>query len=199
MKLPHVPELHILYAVWLVFTLLLISLVRCIPNTGSIQRLWMWTRRIFTWCIRNLQHRLILRRHHWIGPWGLGSTLISLLYVTANIVSLCLAWSKPTQLGRPVSLSLVTLKTAASRSGYLSLINLTFLYLSPHLAFLADKFGLSLETYRRVHRAFGTMSFGLFLFHSITSLIEGPSFNKGDLWDILKLTVGSFSVHYVHI
>jgi len=55
----------------------------------------------------------------------------------------------------------------------LALINMMPLYLGPHLSFLADLFGISLKSFRIVHRSAGVMSFVLMLLHIFVVIARG--------------------------
>jgi hypothetical protein len=59
---------------------------------------------------------------------------------------------------------------AGLRTGTLSLISMVPLFAGPHLGFLADILGLSLNSLLRIHRSAGWMSFFLALFHVFISL-----------------------------
>ena len=67
-----------------------------------------------------------------------------------------------------------SLAMAGVRAGNLLLINLITLFLGPHLGFLADALGVSLSTFRHIHRFAGLMALGLVLFHAIV-IITSPT------------------------
>jgi hypothetical protein len=81
--------------------------------------------------------------------------------------------------------------TASLRAADLSLINLIPAVAGPHLSFLADIFGLSLTTYRRVHRSFGIMSCFLLSLHVFTMIANRTQFPlhlAENLWGLIVST-----------
>jgi hypothetical protein len=60
---------------------------------------------------------------------------------------------------------------ARDRAGTLSVINMSFLFLTHHLGFLANAVGVSLMTYKRIHRAVGWMTGILLVLHIIMAMI----------------------------
>jgi hypothetical protein len=78
------------------------------------------------------------------------------MYITANIFC--------------TSFHTSSISEAGLRAGTLSLINIVPLFAGPHLGFLADLLGVSINIYRRIHRSAGLMSFLLTLFHVIVGL-----------------------------
>jgi hypothetical protein len=63
------------------------------------------------------------------------------------------------------------------------------LFIGPHLSFLADMLGVSLSTYRNIHRSMGVVSFALLLFHVLTVVIEGTSFSWSLPENLFRLIV----------
>lgn len=111
---------------------------------------------------KHLIYRHFLRRHRFLGPWTPADILIQLVYIAIN--SYCLGfWESP-------------ISRAGLRAGNLSLINMMPLFLGPHLSFPASLFGVSLDTYRLVHRSAGLMSVILLLFHVLTAVAVGTAF-----------------------
>ena len=102
--------------------------------------------------VRYLIYPYVLRRHQFLGPWTWADVMVQLVYITGN--AFCVGFRS-------------SFAEAGLRSGSLSLINLIPLYLGPHLGFLADLLGLSLSTFRRVHRSAGLLSSCLVLFHAL--------------------------------
>ncbi len=121
---------------------------------------------------RNKRYLRLVRRHRLIGPYYLLRMFFYSVYVGINVVSLCLN-VRLTNSGAP-SLSFATLNEVATRAGYLALINLAPIYLSPHGYGLADLFGTSIDVQRRMHRATGGMSIALCLLHTTMAIIHRP-------------------------
>lgn len=67
-------------------------------------------------------------------------------------------------------------------------------FAGPHLGFLADLLGVSVTTYRRLHRSAGLVSFALFLFHILVVLGRGSlSVGTGrGLFGVIVSTRGYF-------
>ncbi len=107
----------------------------------------------------HLIHPYLLGRHRFLGPWTRAGVLAQLIHMTANLFSL--------------SYGVSTISQAGLRAGTLSLINMIRLFAGPHLGFLADLLGVSVITYRRLHRSTGLVSFALFLFHILIVLGRG--------------------------
>ena len=110
---------------------------------------------------RYLTYPYLLRRHRFLGPWTHADVIIQLVYIVSN--SFCLGFRS-------------SIAKAGLRAGSLSLINLIPLFLGPHLGFLADILGVSLSTFRHIHRSAGLMSSGLVLFHALTVIISRTAF-----------------------
>lgn len=104
----------------------------------------------------------LVDRHGFIGPFTVASAFLQSVYVGSNIVS--------------VVYGATSMAEAASRAGTLALINLAPLYLSLHLSFLADVFGLPLVVYRQLHRSCGLMAAAHVVFHGAFTLAQrsGP-------------------------
>lgn len=85
-----------------------------------------------------------------LAPWTPAIVLLQLIYIMANVF--CISFRAP-------------LLEAATRAGALSLINLFVPFAGPHLSFVADLTGMSLNTFKLVHQSTGLMSFSLALFH----------------------------------
>src|SRR5258705_6552614 len=98
---------------------------------------------------KHLTYPYLIRRHQFLGPWSPADGLVQLVYITVNVFCF--------------SFRVSTISEAGLRAGTLSLINTIPLFAGPHLSFLADLLGVSLRTYRHVHRSTGLMSFALIL------------------------------------
>jgi hypothetical protein len=102
---------------------------------------------------QHLTRRAFLRRRRYINPWSRSDTLLLGIYFGINLVCLFLRFPGASQMGL--------------RAGTLALLNTTLFYAGPHLSFLTDILGMSLDNYRRLHLANGLVSFVLALFHAI--------------------------------
>ncbi|KAH8747833.1 hypothetical protein F5882DRAFT_265776, partial [Hyaloscypha sp. PMI_1271] len=101
----------------------------------------------------------ILCRYLLFGPWTLAGIIVYTTYIAANVY--CLeVWKLP------------ALKVGL-RAANLALINIMPLYLGPHLSFLADLLGISLKSFRIVHRSAGIISFVLVLLHILVVIARG--------------------------
>ena len=109
-----------------------------------------------------LTYPYLIHRHRFLGPWSPADGLVQLVYLTGNIFCF--------------SFRVSTISEAGLRAGTLSLINTIPLFAGPHLGFLADLLGVSLRTYRHVHRSAGLMSFALILFHVLVVVFSRASF-----------------------
>lgn len=147
-------EITLVYAIALggvLLTLLLINLIPWFPY------LTLSTPTFLQQALRYLTYPYLVRRHRFLGPWTCADIMIQLAYIASN--SFCI--------GFRVS----DVAKASVRAGSLSLINMIPLFLGPHLGFLADILGISLSTFRLLHRSAGLMSFGLALFHMLAMLV----------------------------
>jgi hypothetical protein len=105
---------------------------------------------------KTLRCWFLIDRHALIGPLTVASAILHLVYLGGNIV--CLVYDVD------------SVAQVALRAGTLSLVNMTPLYLATHLSFLADIFGLSLPTYRQLHRSCGLIAAAHAIFHGAFSL-----------------------------
>lgn len=103
---------------------------------------------------KHLTYPRIVDRHRYFGPWSRADVVLPLFYTTANIF--CVSFRAPSML------------TAGLRAADLSLINMVLNFAGFHLCLLADILGVSLSTYKRIHRSSGIMSVSLLLFHILT-------------------------------
>jgi hypothetical protein len=56
------------------------------------------------------------------------------------------------------------------------MINLIPLFTVPHLSTLADLLGVTLSTFRQIHRSVGVMAVMLTIFHLLVMIASQPSF-----------------------
>ncbi|KAK3933675.1 hypothetical protein QBC46DRAFT_275313 [Diplogelasinospora grovesii] len=110
---------------------------------------------------RNFTYTFLLSRYRWIGPWTAAAVVLQSAYIIANFFCVLFRVS--------------SLLEAAIRAGRLSLINAMPLFLSPHLSFLADLFGMPIRTFRKIHGSSGAMSSGLLLFHVVVMMLLGKT------------------------
>lgn len=103
----------------------------------------------------------LIRRHRFIGPWSWAAVLVQLWFVAVN--AFCVGFRAS------------SIHDVSRRAARLSLLNLVPAYSGAHLSFLADVFGISLRTFRVIHRSAGVMAFFLLAFHvAITMATRTP-------------------------
>jgi hypothetical protein len=56
------------------------------------------------------------------------------------------------------------------------MINLILLFVAPYLSTLADLLGVTLSTFRQIHRSAGVMAVLLTIFHLLVIIASQPSF-----------------------
>jgi predicted ferric reductase len=114
---------------------------------------------------KHLIYRYILHRHRLLGPWSRADVLVQIIYIAGNIC--CFEfWD-------------TTTSQAGLRAGALAVINLIPLLAIPHLSTLADLLGVTLSTFRQVHRSAGVMAVLLTIFHVLIMIASQPSFPLG--------------------
>ncbi|KAF2844514.1 hypothetical protein T440DRAFT_436369 [Plenodomus tracheiphilus IPT5] len=111
----------------------------------------------------HLVYPRLIPRHRYLGTWSRADVLIQLSFVTANVF--CVAFRA------------ASLREAGVRAASLSLTNLIPAFTGPHLSSLADILGVSLCTFRRIHRSAGIMSLSLLAFHIATVLANRTPFS----------------------
>ncbi|KAI9774177.1 MAG: hypothetical protein M1839_001879 [Geoglossum umbratile] len=111
---------------------------------------------------KHLIYRYILHRHWLLGPWSRAGVLVQLIYIAGNIFCF--------------SFWVSTISQASLRAGTLSIINLIPLFAGPHLSALADLLGVTLSTFRQIHRSVGVMAVLLAVFHVLVAVALRPSF-----------------------
>ena len=134
-----------------VLVILVLINLNLLPGLSYVPYLVSFGQPFFHRALKYLTYPYLVRRHRFLGPWTLADVLIQLVYIGGN--SVCLGFGLP------------SIAKAGMRAANLSLINLMPLFLGPNLSFLADTLGVSLSTFRRIHRSAGLMSSGLVLFH----------------------------------
>ncbi|PSN59202.1 putative cell surface metalloreductase [Corynespora cassiicola Philippines] len=101
--------------------------------------------------LRYLVYPQLIQRNRYTGRINRSEILVPVLLFAAN--TFCLWFQSP------------SIHVAGARAANLSLVNLIPAFAGPHLSFLADFFGISLFTFRRIHRLAGILSFPLLAFH----------------------------------
>lgn len=138
----------------------------CIFATLIILNLFRHTRRVVDvasiFIRKHLTYPFLLQCHRAVGPFSPADILLLVSYVV--IVAFCLGFRTS------------SLPAIGRRSGYLALVNLVPLFAGPHLTFLADLLGLSLNVYRLLHRTVGVMSYALALLHVVVEMIKRQAF-----------------------
>lgn len=112
---------------------------------------------------KHLIYSYALRRHRYIGPWSRASILVHLVYIAGNIACFSLEINES-------SLQFSPLSQASLRAGTLSLVNLIPLFAGPHLSTVADLLGLTLDTFRQIHRSAGVMTVLLAILHVLMAV-----------------------------
>jgi hypothetical protein len=138
--------------------------------------------KIYLWVLKYFVYLQFLRRHQFLGPWTLTDIFIQLAYIVINVFCFSFRLSG-------FRLHVSSISDAGLGAGNLSLINMIPLFLGPHLSFMAGLFGVSLNTYRRVHRSAGLMSFVLLLFHVLTVVGVKTAFPLSDSANLYGLIV----------
>jgi ferric-chelate reductase len=124
---------------------------------------------------KHLTYPYLLGHHYLYGPWTRFEFLAYSLYVTVNVFCLCFPSWSASEVGQ--------------RARTLSLVNLIFLFAGAHLSFVADILGVSLRTYRALHRAAGWMTAVLSAVHAAL-MANQKSFSLPDTVDPeISLTV----------
>jgi hypothetical protein len=111
---------------------------------------------------KHLIYRYVLHRHRLLGPWSRAGVLVQLIYVAGNVCCFKF-WD-------------TTISQAGLRAGTLAMINLIPLFAVPHLGTLADLLGVTLSTFRQIHRSAGVMAVVLTIFHVLVMIASQPSF-----------------------
>lgn len=124
----------------------------------------------------------LFRRNRYLEPWSLADALVQICYVAAN--ALC------------VGFGAASLSEAGVRAAHLSLINMAPAFAGPHLSFLADVLGVSLGTFRRIHRSAGAVSVQLLAFHVATVVAAKTPFPLQVAQNMWALVVCACSLNF---
>ena len=112
---------------------------------------------------QHLTYPFLIRRHRFLGPWTRAVVLAQSVYTASNLFCICFR--------------VKGLSEAGDRAGTLSLINMIPVFAGPHLSFLADVLGVSLTTYRLIHRSASLMTYSLVVFHVFAVVVHRPLFS----------------------
>jgi len=150
---------------------LIFVLANCRPHMAQL------IKHVSLFTSKHLTYPHLISRHRFLGLWTRADVLVQLIYVAANVF--CLSFQAP------------TVSQAGLRAGTLSLINMVPLFAGFHISFLADLLGVSITTYRRIHRSLGLMSFVLVLFHVLVAVTSGTSFSLATGQHLFALIVST--------
>jgi hypothetical protein len=145
--------------------------------THLLPRILRFRGPILLFTTKTLSYTFVLGRHAWVGPWTVAATVAQSMYIIGNIIS--------------ISLGVSSLSEVALRAGKMALVNLIPLFLSPHLGTLADFFGISLRSFRKVHGSVGVMSFVLTLVHVCIMLFQSE---QRDLYTLMVVLLSTLQV-----
>lgn len=115
-----------------------------------------WTNLFSVLASRHLILPFVVHRNRLCGPWSRASVLLHAIYVAVNVFL--------------VLFRIKSFIDAGRRAGELALVNLIFPLSATHLSFLADLFGITWRTCRRIHRAAGWMTTALLAFHVVAAV-----------------------------
>ena len=165
-------DITVVYAIILCGFLLTLLLVNLFPAAISPT---FSTPLYLKQALRYLRYPYIVHRHRFLGPWTLADVLLQVIYIAGT--SFCLAFR------------VSDIAKAGARAGNLSLINMAPLFLGPHLGSLADLLGISLSTFRSMHRSTGVMSCSLVLFHVLAVFVSDTVFSVRGIANLSAIIV----------
>jgi hypothetical protein len=137
----------------------IVGLLLLVNTVPYLQAPWAFAHRL---TLQHLVFPQLLPRNRYLGPWSRAGVLLQAFYIAANVF--CLGFGA------------ASLGDAGIRAAHLSLINIAPAFAGPHLSFLADILGVSLETFRRAHRSAGVVSVMLVAFHVTVVVAHQTSF-----------------------
>ncbi|KAM4061941.1 DDE superfamily endonuclease [Hirsutella rhossiliensis] len=146
--------------------LLIFALLLVVSNWPAGKRV----RRLSATVTNKIAYSVMVKRHRMLGPWLFSSSLLNGTYVAVNVSCVFCKISFEASTKGVQVLSLASPSEAASRAGYLSVVNLMPLYLSLHHSFIAD-------IYKKAHR------------------VSGMKFDINSWVDIKKLLVCTLTPH----
>lgn len=134
---------------------------------------------------RRLIYPVILPKTRWIGPWTVSTVLLQTMLLAINLF--VVFYQAPN----------TALKVR--QAGTAAMVNLTPFYLTSHLAYGADIFGLSLSTFRMLHRFFSITIMVTIAIHVAFSASSSSilSWWSGDqLYGFVVVCTASFQARY---
>jgi len=127
-----------------------------------------------TFFVRHFIYPYCLSRHRLAGPWTRWDALLAISYST--IIILCLLLPRP------------SIDHISRMAGQISLLNTLFLF-TPNMMLFSDILGLSLSTYRKLHRLLAVMALLMMCLHIIIEAPHASSSTTGKIdnsfWGIL--------------
>lgn len=135
----------------LIYAIIAGSLMLTLALIRLLKSLSQWRSPVQVFIVRHFIYPYVISRHTLVGPWSRAEIFTNLGYVTANLVLAFYKNSSFEEIGR--------------RAGSLSLVNMIFPLAAGHLSYAADLLGISLPSYRKVHRASGWMTMALIVLH----------------------------------
>lgn len=127
---------------------------------------------------KHVAYPTVISRGKYIERWSRMDVALLMLYMGANISCLFIRSAGVFEAGL--------------RAGMLSILNVALLFSGPHLSFLADVFGLSIRTYRRLHVCTGIMSILLAVFHAVATTATNGKFPLEMSHNLWALIVGKY-------
>jgi hypothetical protein len=149
-------DISLIYAIIMGGSFLLLLLINGLPLITRIVRY------LSPLILKHLIYRYTLHRHRLLGPWSRADILVQLIYIAGNICYFEF-WD-------------ITISQVGLRAGILAIINLIPLFIVPHLSTLADLLGVTLSTFRQIHRSAGVIAVLLTIFHLLVMIASQPSF-----------------------
>ena len=134
---------------------------------------------------RRLIYPVILPNTKWIGPWTVSTILLQITLLGVNLF--IVFYQAPNT------------DLRVRQAGTAAMVNLTPFYLAGHLAYGADIFGLSLSTFRMLHRLFSVTIIVTIAIHVAFSTSSSTvlSFLSGDqLYGFVVVCTASFKARY---
>lgn len=138
------------YAISMSIIVISLAFVRALCYLAPLRR------KIWVYSSKYLAHTYFLNRHRLLGPWTYGYVLLHILYWSLNVFCLFFRVSN-SDIGR--------------QAADLALVNMGFLFSTPHLSFLADILGVKLSISQAMHGSTAWMFLLLSAFHAITEIL----------------------------
>ena len=162
-----------IYAITMAGFLFILLLARVLFHRIRIlYKLWLLLMKV-------LFYSNLVSRHRLLGPWRNIDVTTQLIYIAIN--AFCF------------SFRLASTPQAGLRAARLSLINMILLFLGPHFSFLADYLGVTLRTYKYMHRSSGIMSSAFIVLHTLISIANKAPFPLDDQENLYAVIVSFIS------